>query len=276
VFKISEFARMTQVSAKALRLYDELGLLKPAHVDPFTDYRYYSADQLPRLHRIIALKELGFSLEQIKPMLDDRVNADQIKGMLMLKRAEAAQAMQEEQARLMRIEARLQLIELEGKMTNYEVIVKQVPAERVAGVKGIIPDFDGSQMQAFNALFDKAFDHVYGNGVRNAGCGIAVYYNEDGTQSVNNAPVEAAVQIGETKLDDSDGVEVHVLPAATMATTVHKGKFDTIGQAYDALMKWIEANGYRIAGSCREVYVKFSREDLAGNVTEIQFPVEKA
>jgi effector-binding domain-containing protein len=149
-----------------------------------------------------------------------------------------------------------------------------VPAERVAGVKGIIPDFDGSQAQAFNELFDKAFDYVYGNGVRNAGCGIAVYYNEDG--SMKNAPVEAAVQIGDAKLQAGDGVEVHELPAATMATTVHKGKFDTIGQAYDALMKWIDANGYRIAGSCREVYLKFSREDPAGNVTEIQFPVEKA
>ena len=118
MFKIGEFAQMTQVSAKALRLYDEMGLLKPARVDPFTDYRFYSADQLPRLHRIIALKELGFSLEQIKPMLDERISAEQIKGMLMLKRAETAQAMQAEQARLLRIEARLQLIELEGKMST--------------------------------------------------------------------------------------------------------------------------------------------------------------
>lgn len=274
MFKIGEFAQMTQVSAKALRLYDEMGLLKPARIDPFTEYRYYSADQLPRLHRIIALKELGFSLEQIKPMLDERVSAEQIKGMLMLKRAETAQAMQEEQARLMRIEARLQLIELEGKMTTYEVIVKQAPAERVAGVKGIIPDFDGSQVQVFNKMFDKAFGYVYGHGVRNAGCGIVLYYNDDG--SMKNAPVEAAVQIGDAKLASGDGVEVHELPAATVATTVHKGKFDTIGQAYDALMKWIEANGYRIAGPSRELYVKFSRDDLAGNVTELQFPVEKA
>lgn len=274
MFKISEFARMTQVSAKALRLYDEQGLLKPARVDPYTDYRYYSADQLPRLHRIIALKELGFSLEQIKPMLDERVNADQIKGMLMLKRAEAAQAMQAEQERLMRIEARLELIELEGKMSAYEVIVKHVAAERVAGVKGIIPDFDGSQTPIFNQLFDKAFGYVYSRGVRNAGCGIAVYYNDDG--SMKNAPVEAAVQIGDANLASSDGVEVHVLPPATMATTVHKGAFNNLGQAYDALMKWIDANGYRIAGSCREVYVKYNRDDLAGNVTEIQFPVEKA
>jgi DNA-binding transcriptional MerR regulator len=76
MFKIGEFARLTQVSAKALRLYDEMGLLKPVRVDPFTDYRYYSADQLPRLHRIIALKDLGFSLEQVKPMLGGNISAE--------------------------------------------------------------------------------------------------------------------------------------------------------------------------------------------------------
>jgi DNA-binding transcriptional MerR regulator len=275
VFKIGEFARLTQVSAKALRLYDEMGLLKPVRVDQFTDYRYYSADQLPRLHRIIALKELGFSLEQIKPLLADNVSAEQIKGMLMLKRAEAEKGMREEQERLMRIEARLQLIESEGKMSNYEVILKNVAAERVAGTKGVIPNFDGEQFHIFNRLFDQAFGYVYGHGARSTGGGIAVYYyHDDG--SMKNVRVEAAVPIGEAKLESGDGVEVHMLPAATMASTVHKGVFATIPQAYDALLKWIEANGYRINGASREVYLQFSREDLAKNVTEIQVPVEKA
>lgn len=273
MFKIGEFARMTQVSAKALRLYDELGLLKPVRIDPFTDYRYYSADQLPRLHRIIALKDLGFSLEQIRPLLDEHVSAEQLKGMLTLKRAETALAMQAEHARLMRIEARLQLIELEGKMSTYEVVLKNVAAERVASVKGVIPDFDGGQTEIFNQLFDTAFGYVARHGVRTPGCGIVVYYNDDG--SMKNALVETAVQIGDAKMESGDGVEVHTLPAATMATTVHKGSFANLGQAYDALIKWIEANGYRINGSGREVYVQFSREHMANNVTEIQFPVEK-
>jgi effector-binding domain-containing protein len=152
--------------------------------------------------------------------------------------------------------------------------VKESPAERVAGVKGIVPDFDGSQMKAFNDLFDQAYGFVYRHGVRQPGCGIVLYYNDDG--SMTNVPVEAAVQIGDAKLQAGDGVEVHELPAATMATTIHQGAFNSIGLAYDALMKWIDANGYRIAGPSREVYVKYSRDDLAGNVTEIQFPVEKA
>jgi effector-binding domain-containing protein len=193
--------------------------------------------------------------------------------MLMLKRAEAAQAMQAEQERLLRIEARLQLIESEGKMSSYEVILKTIPAERVAGTKGVIPDFDGGQAAIFGQLFDRTYGYVFGHGVRSAGCGIAMYYGEG--ESMKNMPVEAAVQIGDAKLESGDGVEVHTLPPATVATTIHKGAFNTIGQAYDALMKWIEINGYHMAGASREVYLEFSREDPGKNVTEIQFPVEK-
>lgn len=61
MFKIGEFSKLSQVSVKALRYYDELGLLKPASVDRFTAYRYYSADQRPRLNRILALKDLGIA-----------------------------------------------------------------------------------------------------------------------------------------------------------------------------------------------------------------------
>jgi DNA-binding transcriptional MerR regulator len=65
MLKIGHFSKLSHVTVKALRLYDQLGLLKPSHVDHFTGYRYYLADQLPRLNRILAFKDLGFSLEQI-------------------------------------------------------------------------------------------------------------------------------------------------------------------------------------------------------------------
>jgi DNA-binding transcriptional MerR regulator len=65
MFKIGDFSKISQVSIRSLRHYDEIGLFKPAHTDPFTGYRYYSADQLPRLNRIIALRTLGLSLEEI-------------------------------------------------------------------------------------------------------------------------------------------------------------------------------------------------------------------
>jgi DNA-binding transcriptional MerR regulator len=123
MFRIGDFARLAQVSTRALRLYDRLGLLKPAVVDRFTDYRFYALDQLPRLNRILALKELGFPLAQIRRMLNEEPTAEQLRGMLQLKHAEAKQQAREAQERLARLEARLKQIELEDAMPNYEVIL---------------------------------------------------------------------------------------------------------------------------------------------------------
>src|SRR5207237_9923297 len=106
--------------------------------DDFTGYRFYSLDQLPRLNRILALKDLGFSLEQIGRMLNENLPTEQIRGMLRLKQAELQQRGQEEQARQERVEARLRQIEQEGIMTNYEVILKRVSPQLVAGVRETI------------------------------------------------------------------------------------------------------------------------------------------
>jgi DNA-binding transcriptional MerR regulator len=86
MLKIGDFSSLAQVSIKTLRYYDERGLLSPAHVDPETGYRYYSASQLSRLHHILALKDFGFSLEQIATCLEEKVTAEQMRGMLVLRR----------------------------------------------------------------------------------------------------------------------------------------------------------------------------------------------
>src|SRR5205823_6167818 len=122
------------------RYYDAIGLLPAAQIDRWTGYRYYTAVQLPRLNRILALKDLGFSLEQIAQLLDAGLSAGQLHGMLSAKRTELQQALAAAQDQLMRVEARLQVIEQEATMPDYEVLIKQVAATRVAGVRGIVPD----------------------------------------------------------------------------------------------------------------------------------------
>jgi phosphoribosylaminoimidazole-succinocarboxamide synthase len=116
MLKIGDFARLSQVPVKTLRYYDDLGLITPARVDKFTGYRYYSVDQLPRLNRLLALKDLGFSLDQIARVLNEGVTLGQLRGMLMLKRAEVEDRLSEEQQRLDRIEARLREIEQEDTL----------------------------------------------------------------------------------------------------------------------------------------------------------------
>ncbi len=128
MLKIGEFSKLSQVTVKTLHHYDEIDLLKPVKIDPFTNYRYYSVDQLPRVHRIMALKDLGLSLEQIGLMLNTDISVEQIRGMLRLKQGESQQRMREEQERLRRIEFRLQMINIEGQMPALDVIIKEIPA----------------------------------------------------------------------------------------------------------------------------------------------------
>lgn len=130
MLKIGEFSRLSQVTVKTLHHYDELGLLKPAHIDPITNYRFYDVEQLPRIHRIMALKEMGLSLEQIGLMLDQELSTEQIRGMLHFKQAEIHQEMRESQRQLAMIEFRLRMIEAEINFPELDVVIKKLEAMR--------------------------------------------------------------------------------------------------------------------------------------------------
>lgn len=142
MIKIGDFARLSQVSVVTLRYYDEMDLLKPVRVDEDNGYRYYSADQLARLNRILALKDLGFPLEQIRLMLADGLSPGQLRSMLTLQRNEVEKRMAGERERLVRIEARLRQIEMEDQMPAYDIVIKTVPAMRVASRRVSIPTND--------------------------------------------------------------------------------------------------------------------------------------
>ncbi len=272
MFKIGDFSKLSQVSVKTLRYYDELGLLKPVEVDRWTGYRYYSAHQLPRLNRILALKDLGLSLEQIGQLLDGDLPAAQLRGMLRLKQAEARQRVREEQERLERVEVRLRQIEEEGKMPTYEVVLKSVPAQKVASVRGIVPSY-GEQALLWGELEPYLAQH----GIRPVGPCFTVYYDteyrERDVDTEVCEPVDAATKGG------SERVKIYELPTvATMATIVHHGPFTALTQVYAALGDWLQQNRYRIVGPNREHYLHAGdpvRHDDPTYVTEVQVPVEK-
>ena len=114
MFKIGDFSKISQTTVKTLHHYDDLGLLKPAEVDPVTGYRRYTVGQLPRLNRILALKELGFSLEQIAGLLDDQLSFETLCAILRMKQSELERRVEDEHARLARVAARLRLIQQQG------------------------------------------------------------------------------------------------------------------------------------------------------------------
>jgi len=273
MFKIGDFSKLSQVTVKTLRYYDELGLLKPVSVDRFTGYRYYSADQLPRLNRILALKDLGLALEEIGALLNDELPAAQLRGMLRLKQIQARERVREEQDRLARVEARLRQIEEEGKMPTYEMVIKSVPALRVASVRGIVPTY--SQQ---GQLWGELEAYLAQNGVRPSGPCFARYHDTEYKE--RDVDVEACEPIdANVTLRSTDRIKVYDLPAVnTMLSIVHHGAYNTLNQAYQARLKWMQENAYRYCGPDREIYIKVSnpvRQDDPSYVTEIQIPVEK-
>ncbi|MBA3947657.1 MAG: MerR family transcriptional regulator [Herpetosiphonaceae bacterium] len=273
MFKIGDFSRLSRVSVKALRYYDELGLLKPMMIDRWTGYRYYSAEQLPRLNRILAFKELGLSLEQIAQLIDENPSVEYLRGMLRLKQAELQQRLQAEQARLALVEARLNYLEQEGTMPEYEVVLKEVPAQLVAVVRETIPNW-GQVNVTFNRIFDEVSGYVQEHGGHINGLPFDRWLDPE--MADTNMHVEAAVPI-QAPIPESERVKVIEMEgAANMASVIHHGSFDGLSNAYNAILRWIEANGYRVRGHNREVYVQYERTGAPANyVTEIQFPVEK-
>ncbi|MFC9278399.1 MerR family transcriptional regulator [Streptomyces collinus] len=280
MFTIGDFARHGRVSVRMLRHYDATGLLRPTHVDPASGYRHYTAAQLARLNRIIALKDLGFTLRQVRDIVDERVDAEELRGMLRLRRAELETAVAAAEARLVQVEARLRAIESEGHMPTNDVVIKRIPTVRVAELTATAASFAPEAIgPVVGPLYDELFRRLGAAGVAPDGPGVAYY--EDAPEGGGRISVHAAVQVaaplraGDADGTD-DGVRVLDLPALDEAATiVHRGSMDTVLPTAQALARWVDAHGYRATGHPREVNLECpeNREDW---VTELQVPVTRA
>ncbi|HEU4328118.1 MAG TPA: MerR family transcriptional regulator [Roseiflexaceae bacterium] len=277
MIKIGEFSKLAQVPVATLRYYDQVGLLKPVEVDRANGYRYYAISQLPRLHRILALKGLGFSLEQIGLALDEGLTPEQLRGMLRLRHAQITQLLAEAQSQLQDVAVRLQQIEREDQLPPYDVVLKQVEPLLLASVRAILPSHS-----AVGALFGEVYEALGPHAARALGphpgeCGrtlVLCYDTEFKECDVDGA----AAFVLRCRVPERGRMRVHELPAATVAATIHHGSYRTIGDAHTAVLSWIEASGYRVAGPDREINLyntaPISRDDPS-YVTEIQYPVEK-
>lgn len=272
MFKIGDFSKLSRVPVKTLRYYDEIGLLKPSGINHFTRYRYYSAEQLPVLYRILALKELGFSLEQIARLLSGNLSSEQLHKMLQDRRAEIEQQILSAQAQLSQVEARLRQIEHEGRLPPLEVILKSHRPQWVASITGMISSYDQS-VTVLGRLFADLRSYLSANSLNSIGPEMAIYpENEPGEDGVR---VEAALPIPRP-WPGNDQVRVYELPSISeLASAVHQGRLAAIGEAYQAILSWIQANNYRQTGPVREIYLRFEGEADQTCFIEIQIPVKK-
>jgi DNA-binding transcriptional MerR regulator len=278
MFRIGDFSKLSRVSSKALRYYDEIGLFRPIHVDAATGYRYYSLSQLPRLYRLLVLRDLGFPLEQMRPLLDGDLATEELRGMLRLRQAEQQQHVAEEQARLRRVEALIKQIDEEGDtMQHYAVVLKPLPPLTVASARDIAATIADLPAKC-QALTGEAFQLMARLGGTPAGPCFAIYHNAEWTGQDIDVEVAVPIMLQNAAVGVAPGdgrAIVKGLPGAPLAaSTVHDKGFETIGDAYTAIGRWIEANGYRVGGPAREIYLTMPGQGVP--VVEIQFPVERS
>jgi DNA-binding transcriptional MerR regulator/effector-binding domain-containing protein len=275
MLNIGEFARLGTVSVRALRHYDEIGLLRPAKVDPDTGYRGYWAEQLGQLNRIVALKELGLSLAQVKQLLDG-ITLDELRGMLMLRRAQLEQELHAYKNQLLGVEARLRYIEREGTMPADDIVVKKLPAIGVVVIAGqaqafgpenIVPVINRAEEQ-FNQLRIRQL-------VKEAGPYFVFYEGDPG----NDLTACLALPVTEPPADLPPPARYLLLPEVEeAAVTVRNGPAASIFPfVYHDLARWADEHGYHVAGPGREVLVHRVTDpaDVSQQVFEIQLPFSR-
>lgn len=268
MLSIGAFADLGQVSLRMLRHWDAVGLLPPARVDEWSGYRSYAPEQLDRLHRIVALRDLGFGIEQVRTMLDEGVEPAQIQQLLRLRQATIAREHEVATARLAEVERRLRRIGEEQDMTEVEIITKPLPALRLAAQTALVeePSEIAAVVERSFAASRTAVEAARGSlatpvaqyDVDERGMRVTAGYAHDG-------------EIGEAA-----EVAIVVLPAAELgACAVHLGEMSRIRETWEALHRGLAARGLQPAGPARELYVRAAPEhDQSDWVTELQIPVE--
>jgi DNA-binding transcriptional MerR regulator/effector-binding domain-containing protein len=271
MFSIGEFARMGTVSIRTLRHYDEVGLLHPAQVDPETGYRRYTADQLGQLNRIIALKDLGFSLTQTGKLLSG-ITVEELRGMLTLRRAQLEQELDAYTSRLLGVEARLRYIEGEQAMPADDITVKKIPEMGVVAIGAAAPGYRPEQVIGPVNRSRVQFDELGIPGLV-AVTGPYMLFFED--KEGHDITAYVALPVAEPPARLPPPARYVVLPAIEAVVAVRNGRASSIFPAvFNDLIQYANAHGYQTTGPGRDIWIN-EIDDISQvdeQVFEVQLP----
>jgi DNA-binding transcriptional MerR regulator/effector-binding domain-containing protein len=272
MLSIGDFAQLGQVSPRMLRHYDQLGILRPEKVDAATGYRSYGTAQLARLHKLLALRDLGFTLEQIGELMRVEPPVEELRGMLKLRRAEIEQRLDEEKARLGRAEAHLHALEEPDVQLGQRVVIKTTEPLRVAQAVGSAPDLGPPNvMPVMRRLIPLVLDHLSVIGLT---AGMLVIHIPR-IEADDHVDVHGGFDIGRQTGPDSADVRIVDWPQIEVASLIHQGAIEKVGPVYSAFLRWIEAAGYLLAGGSRELYHDYDPANADAGITELQLPITR-
>lgn len=270
MLKIGEFSKLSRVSVRMLRYYDEIGLLKPAEIDPFTDYRYYREDQLPIAGRITALKDIGFTLADIVKILKIYDDGEQLESYFSERQKELEKTKLETLHRLTLLDATRKRLRKEKTM-NYDVTIKTIPERYAATVHMTIPRYEDEGM-----IWGVLAEETGGMKLVPADPCLCAVTFLDGEYKEENVEVMAWKTV-KGSYPDTKNVKFTTLPEVTVASCTYKGSYSLITDVYAAVVPWIKENGYELDGPMFNIYHVSPHETSNPDefVTEICYPVKR-
>lgn len=268
MYSIGEFSKINRITPRTLRHYDRIGLIRPEKVDQWTGYRYYAAEQLPEIRRILELKALGFSLEEIKLI---EQGTQEVSSLVRKQQKRLERQLEETRIQIKKVKEYLQ--ELEGGAHMRDTVhIKSLPTVVVASMRTTVADYD-----SYFEIFPKMGDHMREVGAvcRDPEYCFTIYH--DGEYREEHIDVEICEAVT-APCRDSDTVKFKTIENVPQAACIeHRGPYETLRESYNALFSWVEENGYTVCGNPRESYIDgiWNQEDPQRWLTEIQLPVER-
>lgn len=278
MLKIGEFSKIAQVSIKTLRYYDKVGLLKPVHIDRFTNYRYYTLAQLVNINQILALKDLDFSLEQIRELIKMDLTDDGLRNMLESKAAELRQHITEERARLLRVENRLLNVDQDLDAYKSPVVLKSTQNLLIAAKREVLPndrnlqEWQHTNIKKIHAILENLKE-------KPSGPDLLIYHHDDFREEDIDIEIGTIIREadGNTKVRQlMDDIHLRTLSAADqLATAIAQQKATHLSDTYAMLTQWTQINGFQPIGPWRELIFSLEGQNSVPLV-EVQRPVMRA
>lgn len=271
MLRIGDFSKLSRISIRMLRYYDEIGILHPESVDDFTGYRYYGEDQLPLAGKIQTLKDLGFGLSAIREILEKYEDTREMEQFLFVKRKELEDTAMEIRQKICLLDNALKWLRKDGNFMDYNVTLKTIPERYVASVRQVIPAYDQE-----GRLWELMCRELEPQKIRFAvpDYGMAIFHEEGYKEHDPDVEIQVCVA---GKYEDTEHVKFKTVPPLQIASATYKGSYDQITRVNSAVANWIVENGYDFDGKSFCIYhvspnQAASPEDL---VTEVCFPVKK-
>jgi DNA-binding transcriptional MerR regulator len=270
MYRIGQFSKIGKVTVKALRFYEEEGLIEPCHIDSGTGYRYYDSSQLPRIHKIVALRQCGFSIPEIRMLLCGK----NVAALFADRRKRLAALLRESSSQLSSVESYIESMGKDGCM-RYQVVVKDLPGCIVYSKRLVAPSYEsyfdlipkiGEECVAANPDLRCVDDPPY--------CFIEYH---DGEYKERDIDIELQEAVDKMGVDTPTIKFKRLTRVPEAACVLHKGPYSELRGAYAAVYKWIDGNDCIAVGNPRESYIDgiWNRSDPAEWITEVQVPIER-